>query len=723
MATTTQTDPRILAGLGEHLAAGYFEMPEASEVRRLSRGLRRHLEQVPPGSPAGPLYPSGPSVWWPTDRAVTFHYSSGLSFNTGTIDRLMESTEDDASASTLAGLKAVGAHGRAPRQYRIGSEIPPEYHLGGGGYTHSIPHFGRIAREGLNGYADRIASRLAEARQAGEDAKIEFYESMEDILAGIRSLHARCLQSIDRLQSQDSEITKLRCALERVPFQPATTFYEAIVCANFIYYLDGCDSMGRIDQDLGPYYERDLVGQHGRAPLMTEDEGVGLVRCLWENINANSGWNVAIGGTTPEGTPAYNALTDACLKAARGIRRPNLALRVRKDTPDRVLDLALEAIASGCGIPALYNEEAYLEALASSDLGLTKDDLPDFAFGGCTETMLHGRSNVGSLDAGINLLQAFEGSLDRHLLTADSFQDLLDGYTLDLRTAIRELTDGVNRDQRMKAAHKPQPIRSLLIDDCIDQAEEYNSGGARYNWSVINVGGLANVIDSLSAIRELIYDRREVTAAELTVALKENLDGHDRLKSRLESCPRFGNDHGPTDRLAADLSDCIFSEFRKHTPWRGGRFLPGCLMFVTFAGAGEHVGATPDGRLAGSPIADSAGPVQGRDRTGPTAMLRSVTRIKHLLAPGTLVVNARFTKSMFESPEGRAKLKDLVRTYFDLGGMQIQINVVDQAVLQDALAHPERHEDLIVRIGGYSEYFNRLTPALKRAVLERTEHS
>ena len=716
--TTEHIDPRILADLGEYLAAGYFEMPEASEVRRLSRGLRRHLEQVPPGSPEGPLYPSGPNPIWPAGQAVTFHYSAGLSFNVAALRQLRDAADDAEVKSTLSAVEGI-----AQSHYRIGSEIPPEYHLGGGGYTHSIPHFGRIAREGLNGYADRIASHLAEARQAGEGAKIEFYESMEDILAGIRSLHARSLQSIDRLQSQGPEVTKLRSALGRVPFQPATTFYDAIVCANFIYYLDGCDSMGRIDQDLAEYYERDLVGQRGHAPLMTEDEGVGLVRCLWENIDANSGWNVAIGGTTPEGAPAYNALTDACLQAARGIRRPNLALRVRKDTPDRVLDLALEAIASGCGIPALYNEEAYLEALGASDLGLTKDDLPDFAFGGCTETMLHGRSNVGSLDAGINLLQVFEGSLDRHLMSADGFQDLFDGYVLDLRTAIRELADGVNRDQRLKSEHKPQPIRSLLIDDCIDEGEEYNSGGARYNWSVINVGGLANVIDSLSAIRELIYDRHEVTDAELTVALKENFDGHDHLKSRLESCPRFGNDHGPTDRLAANLSESIFGEFRKHTPWRGGRFLPGCLMFVTFAGAGEHVGATPDGRLAGSPIADSAGPVQGRDRTGPTAMLRSVTRIKHLMAPGTLVVNARFTKSMFESREGRAKLKDLIRTYFDLGGMQIQINVVDQAVLQEALEHPERHEDLIVRIGGYSEYFNRLTPALKQAVLERTEHS
>ena len=713
MATTTHIDPTVLADLGEHLAAGYFETPKASEVLRLSRGLRRHLENVPPPKPDGPLYPSRLSPIWPTDRAVTFHYSSGISFNRDTIGRQAESAEDHATASTLSGLlEATEGH------YRIGSEIPSEYHLGGGGYTHSIPHFGRIVREGLNGYADRIASKLSAARLSSDTARIDLYDALEDVLTGIRSLHVRCLRAIDGLGSADPEIQQLHSTMERVPFQPARTFYEALVCANFIYYLDGCDSMGRFDQDLATFYQRDL--ETGR---LSDEEGVRLVRCLWENVNANSGWNVAIGGTTPKGEPAYNGLTDACLRAAKGIRRPNLALRVREDTPDRVLDLALDAIATGCGIPALYNEEAYLKALSDADLGLSKEDRADFAFGGCTETMLHGRSNVGSLDAGINLVEILSASLDKHLVAADDFADLLDAYKADLRVAVRDLADGVNRDQRLKAACKPQPIRSLLIDDCIDSGQEYNAGGARYNWSVINVGGLANVVDSFSAIRDLIYDRREVTTAELTVALKENFDGHERLRSRLEACPSFGNDHGPTDQLAADLSEFIFSEFQRHTPWRGGRFLPGCLMFVTFARAGDSVGATPDGRLAGSPIADSAGPVQGRDRSGPTAMLRSVTRIKHLLAPGTLVVNARFSKASFESDEGRTKLKDLIRTYFSLGGMQLQINVVDQAVLQDALAHPEKHEDLIVRIGGYSEYFNRLSPGLKQAVLERTEHT
>ncbi len=439
-------------------------------------------------------------------------------------------------------------------------------------------------------------------------------------------------------------------------------------------------------------------------------------------MDANSGWNTALGGSAPDGSLAYNTFTRIGLRAARSIRRPNMALRIRRDMPEDVFDAALDTLASGCGLPALYNEEAYLDALREARLDLRGGDVYDFAFGGCTETVVHGKSNVGSLDAGINLLQIFSDTLHRHLAASPTFEAMLDAYKADLREAVGRLVDDVNRDQKKKARFQPQPLRSLLIDDCIDEGREYNAGGARYNCSVINVGGLANVADSLAATRALVYERQEITAAQLLLALRENFEGHEQLRRRILSYPRFGNDDPAVDGLAVDVSDCVFTEFGRRKPWRGGRFLPACLMFVTYAEAGEGVPATPDGRLANTPIADSAGPVQGRDRSGPTAMVRSVTRLQHRLAPGTLVVNVRFSRSLFGSPAGRKTLKSLTRTYFELGGMQIQINVVDQSVLTDAIEHPERHEDLIVRVGGYSEYFNRLSPVLKHTILERTEY-
>ena len=709
-------DPTQLTQMGEIFAAGFFEEPEAPPVVRMARGLRRHLEQLAaPKWEGKPLYPAGGFDTWNRGMAVHFHYSHSLCYNPGALEQLCVRYPE--SREMLDALSDV--MGPYPK---VGSQVDPEFWLGGDGYTHSIPHFGRICREGLDRHAERVAAHLEDAQQREDQEQISFYTAMEDLLAGIRTWHGRCLGAIRAadISSPEEGTTRKRllAALERVPFQPARSFYEALVAPNFIFYLDGCDSLGRFDRDLGPFYEADVAKE-----LLSADEAIPLVRLLWENVDANSAWNVALGGSTGEGGPAFNGLTRVCLQAAHSIRRPNLALRLRRDAPDEIFDDALDAIASGCGIPALYNEEGYRQALSDADLGLSSEDLADFAFGGCTETMVHGKSNVGSLDAGINLPQLLVKTLDGHLTAAADFVSLFDAYKEDLRRAIERLTQSVSRDQEQKARFQPQPLRSLLIDDCIDAGVDYNAGGARYNWSVINIGGLANVIDSLAAVRELVYEQRQISGAELLEALRADFAGYELLHRRLGNCPRFGNDQPEADALAEELSTFVFEEFGRHVPWRGGRFLPGCLMFVTYAGAGEKVAATPDGRRAGAPIADSAGPFQGRDRSGPTAMLRSVTRIAHHLAPGTLVVNARFSRESFDVPQQRARLRELIRTYFDLGGMQLQINVVDQEVLQDAIAHPESHQDLIVRVGGYSEYFNRLSPALKQSILERTIHS
>jgi formate C-acetyltransferase len=266
-------------------------------------------------------------------------------------------------------------------------------------------------------------------------------------------------------------------------------------------------------------------------------------------------------------------------------------------------------------------------------------------------------------------------------------------------------------------------MRSLLIDDCIDRGVEYNAGGARYNWSVVNVAGLPNVADSLAAVQEVVFDTQETTGSELLQALRANFSGSEPLRQRLIRCPKYGNDQPQVDAIAADVAEHVFSEFGRHTPWRGGRFLPSCIQFTTYAREGAKVGATPDGRRAAEPLGDSVGPVAGRDRHGPTAMIKSVTRLPLHLALGTPVLNVRFSKELFESSGGRMAVRDLIRTYFDLGGMQVQVSVVDQATLVDAIAHPERHEDLIVRVGGFSAHFNSLSHELKLSILERTEHT
>ncbi len=715
-------DPRALRALGEHFAAGYFEEPEASPVLRWSRAVRRRFENRTPGEyDGGLLYPCGGNV--PVggareDCLLVPSYSFTWGLNEEGIAAALRETDDAATRETLEALRDAmrEQHGRLC--------FPASPHtVGGNGYTHSVPHYGRVTREGLNEHGRRIEAGLAEARARGDQAKTEFYLGMQDVLEGVRAWVARLREYLRRYAARGdfgdkSPAERLAEALERVPFEPARSFHEAVVAYNLVYYMDDCDNPGRIDQELQPFYEADLA-----AGRITRQEAAALIAAFADTVKAVAGWSAAIGGTREDGEAGYNDVTLMCLESAHGRFRPSYELRVRRDMPEEVWEAALDAVATGAGNPAFYNEEGYLASLREADLGLTEADATWWNGGGCTETMVHGRSNVGSLEAGLNTALVFAATMRRHLATAPSFEAFAAQVKADLAWTIGEVVADVNRYLEAKAMWLPQPMRSLLIDDCLDTGVEFNAGGARYNWSVVNIAGLSNVIDSLAAVREVVFETGEIGAAELLAVLEADFAGHEALRRRLMRCPRFGNDDPGADDLAADLAGFVFEEFLRRRPWRGGRFLPSVIMFATYAQAGAPVGATPDGRQAGEPLGDSIGPVQGRDTHGPTAMLKSVAGLPLHLAAGTPILNMRLPKGLFRSREERAKLRDLIATFFELGGLQLQLSVVDRAELEDALEHPERHGDLIVRIGGYSEYFVRLSPELQRSVLERTEHA
>jgi formate C-acetyltransferase len=256
-------------------------------------------------------------------------------------------------------------------------------------------------------------------------------------------------------------------------------------------------------------------------------------------------------------------------------------------------------------------------------------------------------------------------------------------------------------------------VRTFLIDDCIDKAKDFNAGGARHYWSVVNVAGLVNVIDSLLALRDLVYDKKEFTPQAFLRALTE---GSAAFKAKLRNCPCFGVDNPTADSLAADFAGEIFDIFGERTPYLGGRFLPSSIQFATYADAGRKVGPTPDGREAFSPLADSLGAIHGKDKSGPTAMLNSAAKLRLYKAAGTPILNLRLKKEFITR-----SLKPLVMGFFAQGGMQIQISCVSREDMLDAMEHPEMHRNLIVRIGGYSEYFNNLSQKLKETVIKRTE--
>ena len=708
-------DPGILIEIGEPFAAGYFEEPWTTPMQRWSRAVRRRLEQEPPPPYAGTrLYPSGPRDTGSQNRLVRPSYSFTYVVDQAALDSALRASQDAGRRCLLALQEAM-----AELEARV-ARITTPHTIGGAGYTHSIPNYGRVLREGLDAYALRVERGLAKAQRQGDQEEAAFHAGLLDVLAGLRAWHKGQLAQLRTAPVADPQAQARRQrlveALMRVPWGPATTFFQAVVAYNWVFYADDCDNPGRVDLELDPFYQADLLNG-----ATSHEEAVGLIREFWENADANNGWSAGMGGTDPQGDPFYSDLTVACLEAARHMRRPNLQLHVRRDMPQRVWDAALDTLATGCGLPALYHETAFRSALQEAGLGVRTADLAWRNGGGCTETMIHGRSNVGSLDAGLNLPLVLSQTLGHALTNAPTFEAMLAAYKTDVAAAIRQMVAQVNENQRTKARWRPQPMRSLLVDDCIANGREFNAGGARYNWSVVNVAGLANVVDSMAAIRQVVFRDGALSGAELAALLEENLS-QEAWRQRLCQAPRYGNDDPDADALATELAAFVFEELMGYAAWRGGKFLPSCLMFVTYARAGAPVPATPDGRRAGEPIADSAGPHQGRDRRGPTAMLKSVARLPHHLAPGTLVVNVRFSADLFATSASRQKLQALIQGYFDLGGMQLQVNVVDQAILLEALEYPERHQDLVVRVGGYSEYFCRLPDDLKMTIIQRTEH-
>ena len=640
---------------GEFFAAGYFEEPYRTPFERFSRALRRYFENYQlPEYKGEPLYPCGGKYRTPLVNP-DFSFTVAVDWR-----RLAEQSQE--ARAILGNEFSV-----------LVSRIPAVHTVGGNMYTHSYPNFKRIVYEGLDSYEERV-TRIS-------DPTVRL--GLLDLLTGIRRFHARILEKL-RSEAAESELYK---ALTNVPFKPARTLYEALVCWNFVYYLDGCDDIGRMDADLIPLY---------RGEDMTE-----VFRTFFKNVDANNGWSGTLG-------PDYNALTLQCLKACKGLRRPSLELRVKPDMPKEIWDAALEAIRAGGGSPSLYNELGYQAALERLFPEIPAEDRIHCAGGGCTETMLAGMSNVGSLDAGINTAYIFYNVMRTSLASATDFEEFYRAFIDEYTHQAENVMDNISESQRLRTRFRPQPMRTLLVDDCIDRGKDFNNGGARYYWSVVNLAGMINVIDSMLSVKKLVFDGKTVTAEELL----SRLDSGERIGKN--GAVHHGADVDEANEMAARVSRDLCAVFETKTPYMGGKFLPSSIQFNTYIGAGMGVGATPDGRLAGEPLCDSIGAINGNDVKSVTALLNSAAALCQSSMAGTPVLNLKLDSSLLP-----ISLPALVNGYFEQGGMQLQVTCVSREELLDAEQHPEKYPNLVVRIGGYSEYFSRLSPAHRRSVIER----
>ena len=672
----------IFSCLGEPFAAGFFEEENASYISRHADALREHLDRAPlPEYEEGSrFYPSGRWGIWNADsgECVQFFYSFSLRIDGEALRRKKDLLQNKFD-------QRIFLDGVEELEFLLQSSIPPFYAVGGRGWTHAVIHYERILKEGLNGYLQRIEN----ARMRNP----EFYGALKQVLEALIRYKRRCLEYLTACGADE----RLTAALEWVPERTPRSFYEAFVACNFLWYVDGCDSSGRIDRILNSYRTNE-----------PESELCELFAAFWRNVDLNDGWHALFDSHLP--------ICKSAILGQRGYRRPNSGILIDEDTPSDVWDAVFDAWASSNPSPALYARRNY-ENGAGTGLGVSDEDLRDYAFGGCTELMVQGKSHVVSTDAGINLLRILSATGIRF----SSYEEFYERFVADVKRHIARMIHSIRKNAVFRADYIPQLIRTLFMDDCIERGIEFNAGGVRYNGSVVNVAGLNNVVNSLVVLKRLYSGALGLSVEEFADRMDRNFSGCEALVAQLRQLPKFGNDNEEADSIAEELSALIFQYMTSFS--RKDHFiLPSIILFATYGPLGAAVPASPEGRLDGMPLGDSCGPVQGTDLNGPTAMLKSVLKLDQKNAPGTLVLNIRLNKKMLKDHENREKWKALFLSYFRMGGLHIQPTVADTETLKAAMKDPASYEGLIIRIGGYSEYFNRLSDDLKREVIKREEH-
>jgi trans-4-hydroxy-L-proline dehydratase len=627
--------------------------------------------------------------------------------------------------------------------------------------AHMAIDFDVLLQLGVSGLREQIAgyrARLDLVRP--EDLEMDaFYRAC---LLALEALAAYSCRYADLAASQAmlepdahrrAELREIAAVCCQVPEFPARTFREALQSAHFVTYSLCAGQrtvlfqLGRPDRYLLPYYRRDLAaGRLTSEAALELIDCLGLMLCEYTPRGLAVGW--MLGGRDASGADVCNELTELFLESIGHVRMsyPAPGLCWTPDTPQPIMDRVGRLLADGLSHPALFNDDVITAGLMRA--GLPRGEACLYQHSACVEITPIGSSNVYVASPYVNLVQllndelgvpsadsqaqaaipgaarlpvphVFSGSkADSHPAT---FEALLAAYRARLSEAIRLAVMDQNTLQATRRYNGGAPLLSCFVNDCLARGLDIDHGGARYNWIEPSFVGLSNLVDALAAIRVFVYEERRLSMGELVQALAGNFSGREDLRLMLlHRAPKYGNDDDGVDALVVEVTSWIRDEMRRYTTYLGGRFVSGFFCWVMHERLGRLTCASADGRRAGFPLGDGSGPAQGRERAGPTAALLSATRWDHTPHLGGIAVNLKFPRS--HDRTFAEKLIDLVSTYLERGGFEVQVNVVDKATLVAAREHPESHRDLVVRIGGYSDYFVGLSPEMQEEIILRTEH-
>ncbi len=620
---------------------------------------------------------------------------------------------------------------------------------------------GKIYERGLLDFKDEIEKKAAALDYLSDPEALARRDELEAMAiscdAAIRyaERHAELAERMaaaERDAGRRAELARIAEACRRVPARAPRDLHEALQMYWFVHLgtiteLNGWDSMnpGRLDQHLEPFYRRFLAGG------ATREQAKELLECFWIKFNnhpappkvgvtaAESGTyndftNINIGGLRADGSDGVNEMSYLLLEVVGELPllQPQSNIQLSRRSPEGFLKAACRVIRKGYGYPAVFNADAVVAEQVRA--GKTIEDARQGGTSGCVETGCFGREAyvlTGYLNTPKILEIALNDGVDPRTgkrigaATGDprgfsSFEDLFEAFKRQLHHFVDIKMRGNNIMERMYARFAPAPFLSVFIDDCIAKGRDYNDAGPRYNTTYIQCVGIGTITDSLSAIRAHVYDRRDLGMDELLAALARDFDGGEALRLMLANkTPRYGNDDEAADGIMRRVFEALFQEIDGRPNTKGGRTHIDMLPTTCHIYFGQVMGASADGRHAGRPVSEGISPVQGADRKGPTAVMRSAGKMDHLRTGGTLL-NQKFVPSVLAGEEGVDNLAHLIRAYFTYDAHHVQFNVVDAETLRRAQADPEEYRGLLVRVAGYSDYFCDLGRELQEEIITRT---
>ena len=601
---------------------------------------------------------------------------------------------------------------------------------GDGQDSHMAIDYELLLECGLKG----IIARIDEYEKNGSPEQVEFYYAAKSCLSAViqhsghySELAAR-LSETERDSARRKELLRIAQICRKVPECPAESFYEAVQSVHFVTHclslnpLRFCPQqfqLGHPDRYLYPYYKNDID-----KGIITKEEAQLLLNCLGIQINMripsglSSGYMV--GGRDENKETVANELTEMLMQVIDDVKLvyPAVGLCYTKDMPDSFLLKACDILSHGRSHPAIFNDDEITRGLIS--YGVPENEAHNYIHSTCVEITPVASSNIWVASPYMNMAELLLNTMTREYADLDEHLSVLFG---ELDENIKNNFREQNKQRKLRAENSMNPLLSCFVNDCLALGTDIEKGGARYNWIMPSFVGMANLVDSVYALKKTVYEDHEYSIIEFKEILDRNFEGHEALRQRLlNDLPKYGNDMDEIDQYFGMFTSHIVSKCREFKgEFKSGDLIPSVFCWVMHERFGRQTGATPDGRCAGFPLGDGSGPCQGREMKGPTASILSSTKWTHYELIGGVAVNLKFSKSSL-GKDSLNVMQALIKTYMLRGGFELQINVTDRDLLIKAQQNPEDYKDLLVRIGGYSDYFTRLSREMQQEIILRTEH-